>query len=232
MASFIFSQNTLRVVPRQATTTNSVNQQRYVHNRDMHKARYATVVCSNSRAETSCSDNHSRRVFAKALVALPASLLLAGEGQARVCEIGEEGRECREEYLRRDNNGVAAAEYKTFEKRDEGRKTAARKAPSDQKYEETTLNLVDQVESYMSMDVYDKARIPAILKIKEEGNQWVGKYSPGGSSKKESGRAFYSALVSLLGHYSFNGLAPMRKGMEDQITKNCEEAKGLIAKGI
>jgi hypothetical protein len=65
----------------------------------------------------------------------------------------------------------------------------------------------------MVLTPYDKQRPILVKELQVEGNKWVSKYAPGGSSKKESGRAFYNALSELLGHIAFNGLAPMRPSL-------------------
>jgi len=69
------------------------------------------------------------------------------------------------------------------------------------------------IEAYMVLTPYDKQRPILVKELQVEGNKWVSKYAPGGSSKKESGRAFYNALSELLGHIAFNGLAPMRPSL-------------------
>jgi len=192
-------------------------------------------VCRLNNPDTSCelstATASSRRAFGAALFGLATTLAAAEKSEAstnRVCPVGEEGMECRQQYLMEDNNGLANQDYGAFRNRDMGR-TAAAQSPSDAKYLEATLDLVDRVESYMAMDVYDKQRGPIVAALQKDGNQWVGKYAPGGSSKKESGRAFYNALVSLLGHVSFNGLAPMRGSMEKQILANCTTTRELLA---
>jgi hypothetical protein len=78
------------------------------------------------------------------------------------------------------------------------------------RFEESTVAIMAKIETYMVLTPYDKQRPILVKELQLEGNKWTSKYAPGGSSKKESGRAFYNALSELLGHIAFNGLAPMR----------------------
>ena len=79
------------------------------------------------------------------------------------------------------------------------------------RYVSETFALLGDVETYLSLDVYDPARAPLSERIKKEGNSWAGAYAPGGSCKRESGRAFYNGLNQLQGHFVTNGLGPLGK---------------------
>ena len=61
-------------------------------------------------------------------------------------------------------------------------------------YVEATADLLGKVQAFLAMDVYDDSRAELIETIKREGNAWSSAFAPGGSSKKQSGRAFYNAL--------------------------------------
>eukprot|EP00241_Pyramimonas_parkeae_P011858 CAMPEP_0114232374 /NCGR_PEP_ID=MMETSP0058-20121206/4570_1 /TAXON_ID=36894 /ORGANISM="Pyramimonas parkeae, CCMP726" /LENGTH=193 /DNA_ID=CAMNT_0001343839 /DNA_START=210 /DNA_END=791 /DNA_ORIENTATION=- len=147
-----------------------------------------------------------------------------------VCDPGEEGLECRREELAKDAGKRGNADYDQYSSRDKGR-TSVAKSSSNEGYEEATRELIEVVESYMVLTPFDKKRPALVAQIQKEGNAWVGKYAPGGSSKKESGRDFYNALNQLLGHIAFNGLAPMRPALVAQIQNNMDATKALLDQG-
>ncbi len=104
-------------------------------------------------------------------------------------------------------------------------------AGADGAYGAQTAALVAEMERVLALDVYDPSRAAAIAALVSDGKAWAGVYAPGGSSKRASGRAFYNAVNQLIGHFSFNGLAPLPKSTLDKVTRNIEETKAALATG-
>mmetsp|Transcript_27011 Transcript_27011/g.37297 ORF Transcript_27011/g.37297 Transcript_27011/m.37297 type:complete len:225 (-) Transcript_27011:137-811(-) len=196
-----------------------------------------TLVCKCSAESKSVSTRRTMLsglsgvlVLGPTLQSFAGPIGLAGES-VKVCDPGEEGADCRKEELGRDfSKGVdydAAAANNSKSKQS----LSATAKPQDKLYVEMSEKLIEKVETYTALGVYDKQRPVLVAELQKEGNYWVSLYAPGGSSKKESGRAFYVALDALLGHIAFNGLAPMRGTMVSRINDNCEKARDLIAQG-
>ena len=151
------------------------------------------------------------------------------------CALGEEGRECRlralsdkltyDEQLKvgttaGGNRGAATAN---------GATTA--NLAADSAYAKRTAALVADIERVLAMDLYDSARAPAIQALVTESKSWASAYAPGGSSKKESGRAANNAVNQLISHFAFNGLAPPPKSTLDKVVRNVADTKALLALG-
>ena len=151
------------------------------------------------------------------------------------CALGEEGRDCRlralsdkltyDEQLKigttaGGNRGAATAN---------GATTA--NLAADSAYAKRTAALVADIERVLAMDLYDSARAPAIQALVTESKSWASAYAPGGSSKKESGRAANNAVNQLISHFAFNGLAPPPKSTLDKVVRNVADTKALLALG-
>ena len=151
------------------------------------------------------------------------------------CALGEDGRDCRlkalgdkltyDEQLKvgttaGGNRGMATAN---------GATTANMAAESV--YSTRTAALVADIERVLAMDLYDSARAPAIQALVTEAKSWASAYAPGGSSKKESGRAANNAVNQLVSHFAFNGLAPPPKSTLEKVVRNVADTKALLAQG-
>jgi len=144
-----------------------------------------------------------------------------------VCPLGEEGKDCRLEQLAKDDDGKGI-DYSSAAGKQPAKPVAK---GDDPKYAESTLELVAVVREYMGLATFDKRRPELSELIKKEGNTWSSKYAPGGSSRKESARALYSALSSLLGQFAFNGIAPMKGSLAAQVIANCDKTESFLAQG-
>jgi Photosystem II Pbs27 len=98
-------------------------------------------------------------------------------------------------------------------------------------YESVTRSLVAEVERVLALDLYDPGRAGAIAALTVDAKAWVGNYAPGGSCKKESGRAFNNALNQLISHFAFNGLAPLPKNTLEKVNRNITDTKALLDAG-
>ena len=105
------------------------------------------------------------------------------------------------------------------------------RSAADSKYSASTAALVADVTSFLAMDLYDPKRTAAVEALKKEGNTWTSQYAPGGSSKRASGRAFYNCLNQLIGHFAFNGLAPLPKSTREKVDRNLSETVELLGQG-
>lgn len=143
-------------------------------------------------------------------------------------ETGEAADACRAKTLARDAGKQES--YTKFEGRADP-KTAINVPVSkmDDEYSRATVQLADNLESYFTMDVYDKARVPLIKEMKSEAQAWVTKYARGGSVRKQSARRFYIAVDAVLGHLASNGLAPFPARKADTVRSSIAEARALLA---
>lgn len=172
------------------------------------------------------------RRTALSFVGLSSAAALTSRTEAQplvngVCPLGEEGQQCRLEQLAKDDDGKGISYAGAADKQ------PAKPAPKaqDPKYEEQTLAVTALVREYMGLATFDKRRPELAELVKKEGNTWVSKYAPGGSSRKESARALYSALSSLLGQFAFNGIAPMKGSLAAQVIANCDKTENFLAQG-
>ncbi|KAK3254151.1 hypothetical protein CYMTET_36627 [Cymbomonas tetramitiformis] len=172
------------------------------------------------------------RRAALSFVGLSAAAAFASRTEAQpllngVCPLGEEGQSCRLEQLAKDDDGKGISYAGAADK--QPAKPVAK--AQDPKYEEQTLAVTALVREYMGLATFDKRRPELSELVKKEGNTWVSKYAPGGSSRKESARALYSALSSLLGQFAFNGIAPMKGALAAQVVANCDKTETFLAQG-
>ena len=162
----------------------------------------------------------------------PGFFALSGKAQAitlkQVCSPTEDGRACREKALLDEGSLDYAQQSKQSVK---AAAATNRGFESTDKYVLETAGLVGAVEAFLGMDVYDEARPKLIERLTKEGNAWTGAYAPGGSSKRESGRAFYNALNQLLGWFAFNGFAPLNKATTEKVTRNVADTLRLLEAG-
>lgn len=102
----------------------------------------------------------------------------------------------------------------------------------DAAYITETLALADQIEQYMTLDVYDKGRGPLIKDMKVKCGNWVSKYARGGSARTQSARKMYVAVDSVIGFLSNAGLAPLPKKKVDVTRQSLDEARAFLEKGL
>jgi len=101
----------------------------------------------------------------------------------------------------------------------------------DQAYSEKTAALLAECRRVLALDVYDASRAGAIAALTKDAKAWVALYAPGGSAKKVSGRAFNNGLNQLLGHFAFNGLAPLPRDTLAKVMRNLDETDLELSKG-
>ena len=148
---------------------------------------------------------------------------------ANTCDFGEKGDECRQKTLIEDEGKLdyGASTQTRNQIRGPGRANGADANTS--KYELETLQLVTDIEDFLAMDVYDRQRAAKVPMLQKEGKTWVASYAQGGSCKKASGRALNNGLNQLLGHFSFNGIAPLSPSTEKAVVSNLAMTRDLIA---
>ena len=84
----------------------------------------------------------------------------------------------------------------------------------------------------MSVCVFQLATVARYARaLKKAGNNWCGKYAPGGSAKTASGRAFYNAINQVVGHYNANGIAPLPASRQAVVEDNLTKTRDLIGEG-
>lgn len=181
----------------------------------------------------------SRRSLLFGLAAVAGSLAQARDSRAAIgvwdgqaglgmCELGEGGDDCRMKDLGRDalsKKDYAAGDTKF---------TAVGNVPVAEMgdvYQQDTFALKQQIAAYVQMDPYDKQRPLLFKQLKKDGSEWVSKYARGGNVRKQSARSFYTAVDSLQGHFSQNGLAPYPKGKVGKLLSDMDVASNFILEG-
>eukprot|EP00199_Chlamydomonas_sp_CCMP681_P006552 CAMPEP_0119108376 /NCGR_PEP_ID=MMETSP1180-20130426/13999_1 /TAXON_ID=3052 ORGANISM="Chlamydomonas cf sp, Strain CCMP681" /NCGR_SAMPLE_ID=MMETSP1180 /ASSEMBLY_ACC=CAM_ASM_000741 /LENGTH=223 /DNA_ID=CAMNT_0007093981 /DNA_START=81 /DNA_END=752 /DNA_ORIENTATION=+ len=144
----------------------------------------------------------------------------------------EEDKACRLKNLALDAVTDSQAAYGAVTKAEFKLAPGVPSAILDDEYTIATLRLVNELESYCTLDIYDKARIPLIKSMKGDINTWVGKYARGGSARSQSARRMYIAVDSVAGHMASNGLAPLPAPKVKSVLKSVGEAKEFLAKNI
>lgn len=151
------------------------------------------------------------------------------------CALGDDGKACRMGALSDKLTYDEQLKVGTTNGGNRGNATAngatTANTTADSAYTTRTTALVAEVERVLALDIYDSTRAGAIQALTVDAKAWVGSYAPGGSSKRESGRAFNNALNQLISHFAFNGLAPLPKSTLDKVTRNVADTKSLLALG-
>merc|ERR1712134_140384 len=93
----------------------------------------------------------------------------------------------------------------------------------------STDELIQEINAYLELDVFDKRRREATGEISTNGKTWVSRYAPGGSARLQSAQKIYVIVDSLLGHFASNGLAPLPAFEVQRTTGNLEQASALLA---
>lgn len=154
------------------------------------------------------------------------------DGVARddACNYGAEGAECREARiaagLKADMDAVASTAGSKKVKTSQGAVSQL-----DDKYAVATRELVEDIRQYAALEPFDKTRVAAQAELQEEAKNWSAAYAPGGSARTESSRKIYNAVDALLGHFAFNGLAPMAPPKMQAVLANSATGLELLAKG-
>ena len=94
------------------------------------------------------------------------------------CELGEEGDECRLQEIGKDQKKLIESVRKGS---DNAPTSTSSQAVSkiDEEYFKSTDELIQEINAYLELDVFDKRRREATGEIQTNGKTWVSKYAPG-----------------------------------------------------
>lgn len=146
------------------------------------------------------------------------------------CELGEEGDECRLQEIGRDQQNLIESVRKSSNNAPTSTSSQA-VSKIDEEYFKSTDALIEEINAYLELDVYDKRRREATGEVSTNGKTWVSRYAPGGSARLQSAQKIYVIVDSLLGHFASNGLAPLPQDRKTSIRTGMENASVLLAKG-
>lgn len=152
-----------------------------------------------------------------------------------MCDLGEEGDECRFGQLAQDQQAlkdrVLSKTSNAPITRDGKAQTGQAASVINDEYFKLSESLIGEIDAYLELDVFDKQRKAATSSIQLNGKTWTSKYAPGGSARLESAQKIYVVVDSLLGHFASNGYAPLPAGIVSNIRSRNGEATILLAKG-
>lgn len=205
------------------------------------------VTCSTKHEGTAMETTKSRRFAVNVLGTALASLFASGarpmaafagqytgrktwDGTVKGgnCELGEEGDECRLQEIGKDQKKLIESVRKGS---DNAPTSTSSQAVSkiDEEYFKSTDELIQEINAYLELDVFDKRRREATGEIQTNGKTWVSKYAPGGSARLQSAQKIYVIVDSLLGHFAQNGFAPLPQDRKTSIQTGMESASLLLA---
>mmetsp|Transcript_21403 Transcript_21403/g.53145 ORF Transcript_21403/g.53145 Transcript_21403/m.53145 type:complete len:237 (-) Transcript_21403:386-1096(-) len=224
------------VASRSALTSNGsqqTRQQRAIQQQKRNGPASTVVVVASEEAAAPSSSRRSAVLFAARFVASAAFLQAPQPARAdrytrTVCDPHEGGAECRANELMRDGAELGDYEAKSVRKV-ELAKTGS--VPDLTNYQKETLALVTEIEAVLALDVYDMTREGRIKKLKLDGNNWSGRYAPGGAAKTASGRTAYNAINQISGHFTANGIAPLPPSRQEVVVGNLTKTRELIDQG-
>mmetsp|Transcript_23146 Transcript_23146/g.75464 ORF Transcript_23146/g.75464 Transcript_23146/m.75464 type:complete len:206 (+) Transcript_23146:78-695(+) len=175
-------------------------------------------------------NTQSRRQVLQVLVGSGAGVALpsfAKLGAPQTCAAGVDGAACREATLAGDADRLSNQPQRagSLSLSAQGNNTAT------DGYDALTLSLCDEMESFLVLDLYDPSRPQKIASLQKQTKAWVGRFAPGGSCKRASGRDMYNASNQLLGHFAFNGQAPLGRDLQALIKGNISKTRDLIGQG-
>lgn len=187
-------------------------------------------VRPSSSSPTSDSSRRDLLVFASLLLSTVPLTAQANNKPSSVCvalENAEDDKECRKKQLE-----IFKGEQQSYESISENKYGVVTGVPVSElgdAYSMDTLDLGTKIESYFTIDPYSKERVILIKTIKTDSSSWVSKYARGGSARTQSARKFYSAVDSVLGHLTSNGLAPFPARKRAVVQKNIDDARIFLA---
>lgn len=106
-------------------------------------------------------------------------------------------------------------------------------ADADEDYKRETLDVIEQVRTTLALEKTDPAKVPAVAKLRQAGNEWVAKYR---KSKKVAGKPSFSNMYSVVnaisGHYvSFGATYPIPAKRKDRILDEVKDAEKALNRG-
>lgn len=104
---------------------------------------------------------------------------------------------------------------------------------ADEDYKRETLDVIEQVKTTLALEKTDPAKVPAVAKLRQAGNEWVAKYR---KSKKVAGRPSFSNMYSVVnaisGHFvSFGATYPIPAKRKDRILDEVKDAEKALSRG-
>ena len=148
-----------------------------------------------------------------------------------MCELGEEGDECRAAQFAKDEGKLKQDVLSKTGNGSYKAQTGQAASKIDQAYFESSKELISDINALLDMDVFDKERRGATTDVQTNAKAWTAKYAPGGSARMESAQRLYVVVDSLLGYFAQNGLAPVPDPMKDKARADMDTATGFLAKG-
>ena len=154
-----------------------------------------------------------------------------GQAGMGMCELGDEGAECRAKDFEKDAGKLASDVMSKADRQGALKTGQAEKKVDYAVYSSESSDLISEIDSYLELDVFDKQRRVATGEIQTNSKVWTSKYAPGGSARLESAQKLYVVVDSLLGHFASNGLAPLPDTMKAKARSDMATARTFLDKG-
>ena len=160
------------------------------------------------------------------MIAAPSSQ--ASRYESALCsykDSEEASDECRKAAISDASSLEYSAERKGF-----GTVGGVPVAVLDEVYIKKSISLMDDIESYLTLDPKDgKARFSLSKKLKTDGLAWVAQYARGGSARSQSARKLYIAVDGIVGFLASNGIGPVPKAKIQATQVAVDAARKLLA---